>query len=353
MSASAATRFGRALPGAGLLLSLLLTGACSAGVLALLGASPLAAYRLIAAGAFGTPERLTYVLTTWTPLLLCAAGLFLTFAAGLWNIGVEGQVVLGAVFTTGVLRALEGGPPAWVALPLAACAAMVGGAVWGSAAGALRVAGNVHEIFGGLGLNFIAGSLVVYLVLGPWARPGIASTSGTLPFPNTLWLPALAVGPFRIPTEVLLALVALGLVRAALRGTRFGLRLTAIGKSPRAALLRGVPLARDMLSAFALCGGLAGLAGFVLVTSAYSRHQLFPLISGGDGFLAILVTLLANRGAAASALISFFFAAISTGSLQLPLQMQLDSSMSGVIEGLLVVLVLFAHGAVSRLQRNR
>jgi simple sugar transport system permease protein len=161
------------------------------------------------------------------------------------------------------------------------------------------------------------------------------------------------VGPLRIPLEVVLALVSLGLVRAALRGTRFGLRLMAIGKSPRAALLRGVPLAREMLSAFALCGGFAGLAGFVLVTSANSRHQLFPLISGGDGFLAILVTLLANRGAAASALISFFFAVISTGSLQLPLQMQLDSSMSGVIEGLLVVLVLFAHGLVSRLQRTR
>ena len=353
MSTAAAARFRRALPGVGLLLGLVLTAAGSAGVLALLGASPLAAYRLIAAGAFGTPERLTYVLTAWTPLLLCTAGLFLTFAAGLWNIGIEGQVVLGAVFTTGVLRALEGGPPPWVALPLAACAAIVGGAAWGSAAGALRVAGNVHEIFGGLGLNFIAGSLVVYLVLGPWARPGIASTSGTLPFSNTLWLPAVAVGPLRIPLEVVLALVSLGLVRAALRGTRFGLRLMAIGKSPRAALLRGVPLAREMLSAFALCGGFAGLAGFVLVTSANSRHQLFPLISGGDGFLAILVTLLANRGAAASALISFFFAVISTGSLQLPLQMQLDSSMSGVIEGLLVVLVLFAHGLVSRLQRTR
>jgi general nucleoside transport system permease protein len=334
------------------ILSLILTAAFGAGVLALLGASPLTAYRLIAAGAFGTPERLTYVLTAWTPLLLCTAGLFVTFATGLWNIGIEGQVVLGAVFTTGVLRALEHGSAPWAALLLAGGAAVVGGAAWGMAAGALRVSGNVHEIFGGLGLNFIAGSLTVYLVLGPWARPGIASTSGTLPFPSTLWLPVVAVGPLRIPGEVVLALLSLGLVRAVMRGTQFGLRLAAIGKSPRAAFLRGVPIAREMLSACALCGGLAGLAGFVLVASAYSRHQLFPLISGGDGFLAILVALLANRGTVASLLISFFFAAISTGSLQLPLQMQLDSSLSGVIEGMLVLLVLLTHGLGTRLARG-
>ncbi len=352
MSTAAPARSGRALPGVGLLLSLLLTAAFGAGVLALLGASPLAAYRLIASGAFGTPERFTYLLTAWTPLLLCTAGLFLTFAAGLWNIGIEGQVVLGAVFTTGALRALGGAAPPWAALLLAGCAAAAGGAAWGVAAGALRVSGNVHEIFGGLGLNFIAGSLVVYLVLGPWARPGIASTSGTLPFPQALWLPVIALGPLVIPGEVALALVSLGVVRAAMRGTRFGLRLAAIGRGPRAAFLRGVPIARDMLSACALCGGLAGLAGFVLVTSAYSRHQLFPLISGGDGFLAILVTLLASRGAVASLVISFVFAAISTGSLQLPLQMQLDSSMGGVIEGVLVLLVLLTHGLGTRVARR-
>src|SRR5207245_3285564 len=104
--------------------------------------------------------------------------------------------------------------------------------------------GNVNEIFGGLGLNFIAGSLTVYLVLGPWARPGIASTSGTLPVPDRLWLPTFAVPPLVIPGEAILGLVAIGLVAAALRGTQFGLRLTAIGNGSRAGYIRGVPLPR-------------------------------------------------------------------------------------------------------------
>ena len=108
-------------------------------------------------------------------------------------------------------------------------------------------------------------------------------------------------------------------------------------------------MTRGLLWAFAGCGGLAGLAGYVLVIGAYSRHQLFPLISGGYGFLAILVVLLAGSNALAGILISAFFAAVSTGSLQLPLQMHLDSSISGILEGTLVLLALFMRGMQARL----
>ncbi len=329
--------------------SVVLTAAFGAAILVALHASPLEAYRLIASGAFGRPERVSYVLTAWAPILLCGAGLLLTFAAGLWNIGIEGQVVFGALFATGTLRALEHSAPAWMAVTAAGLAAVVGGGLWGMLVGALRTYGNVNEIFGGLGLNFIAGSLTVYLVLGPWARPGIASTSGTLPFPGSLWLPTVTVLSVTIPLEAFLGVAAVGVVSSTLRGTYFGLRLKAIGKGVRSAYLRGVPTTREMLSAFAACGGLAGLAGFALVTGAYSRHQLFPLISGGNGFLAILVVLLANYTALAGILISGIFAAISMGSLQLPLAMQLDSSISGVLEGTLVLLMLFLRGLQTRL----
>jgi general nucleoside transport system permease protein len=326
-----------------------LTAAFGAAILAVLGAPPLEAYRLIVVGAVGRPERVAFVLAAWAPLLLCSAGLLLTFAAGLWNIGVEGQVVFGAVFATGTLRALADTAPPGIAVCVAGLAAILGGGLWGFLAGALRVYGNVSEIFGGLGLNFIAGSVTVYLVLGPWARPGIASTSGTLPFPQTLWLPALKIAPFTVPTEAVLGVAAMGAVSVALRGTYFGLHLRAIGRSLRAAHLRGIPTTREMLRAFSGCGGLAGLAGFVLVTGTLSRHQLFPLISGGDGFLAILVVLLAGSSALAGILISGVFAAISMGSLQLPLAMQLDSSMGGVIQGTLVLLVILLRGVQTRL----
>ena len=308
-----------------------------------LNISPLDAFELIVSGAFGSPARLAYVLTAWVPIIFCASGLLITFTAGLWNIGIEGQVVMGAVFTTGALRALQGVVPPSLVLAIGLLAGLLGGMFWAWVAGALKLYGNVNEIFGGLGLNFIAGSLTVYLVLGPWKRPGIGSTSGTQPFPPSLWLPALP--GFNVSAvEIMLGLSAIVLVALALRGTYFGLRLQAVGRNRRAALRLGVRTERYLLLAFAFCGALAGLTGWVLIVGTSARHNLFPLISSGYGFLAILVVLLANRSAFWTLLISFFFAAISMGSLQLALQRQLDSSLGGVMQGLLVLSILVTQG---------
>ncbi|MBM4348753.1 MAG: ABC transporter permease [Deltaproteobacteria bacterium] len=319
----------------------------SAMIFMVLSASPLDAFSLILYGAFGSWAKLAYVMTTWAPVLLCSAGLLITFAAGLWNIGIEGQIVMGAVFATGLMQALQGSLPPSAVLILAGMAGLAGGALWGMLVGGLRRYGNVNEIFGGLGLNFIAGSLTVYLVLGPWKRPGIGSTSGTEPFPPSLWLPSLK--EFQAsPIEILLGLMAITSVAIALRGTHFGLQLRAIGMNVRAAFLKGISVDRNIFLAFGLCGALAGLAGWILIVGTSARHNLFPLISSGYGYLAILVVLLANLKAFWSVPISFFFAAISMGSLQLPLQRQLDSSLGGVIQGMLVLSILVIHGIRSR-----
>lgn len=325
------------LQSAGILVALVL----SALVLLGMGVAPWEAAARLFEGAFSTPADVASVLRVWAPVLLCSAGLLLTFAAGMWNIGIEGQVVMGAVCTTGALRLLQGVLPPWTALLLSALAGLLGGALWGAFAGALRLYGNVNEIFGGLGLNFIANGLTVYLVLGPWGRPGSASTSGTEPFPRALWLPAFP-GFDVSPYEIALALLAIALVAVVLRGTHFGLRLKAIGQSLRAAFLLGVPTASHLMAAFFCCGACAGLAGWVLVVGASTRHQLYPLISGGYGFLGVLVVMLANRRPAWTLPISFFFAAIAMGSVGL------DSSLAGVIQGLLVLGVLFTQGLQRR-----
>ena len=134
-------------------------------ILLIIGASPLDAFSLIIFGAFGSSGKLAYVMTAWVPVLLCSAGLLVTFASGLWNIGIEGQVVMGAVFATGLMQGLQHSFNPVIVLILAAFAGLLGGAFWGMLTGVLRLYGNVNEIFGGLGLNFIAGSLTVYLVL--------------------------------------------------------------------------------------------------------------------------------------------------------------------------------------------
>lgn len=325
------------------LLPLLLALVFTTVVLAASGASPAEAYGNMLAGAFGSPERIADVLVAWTPLCLCAAGLLVTFTAGLWNIGVEGQIILGAIFTTWVARSLD--LPVVALVPLLLLAGAVGGALWGLLVGVLKTHGGVHEIFSGLGLNFVALSLTNYLILDPWKRPGIASTSGTELFPKPAWLPTL--GNLSIgPVELVVAAAAVAGVYLSLRGTRWGLELKAVGKNARAAFVLGVPTSRSMLSAFAICGALAGIAGATQSVGVY--HRLLPSISSGYGYLAILVAMLAGYRAAWVAPVAFFFAAANKGSLQLPLQMQLDSALGGVLQAALVLAVLLVQGMRSR-----
>jgi simple sugar transport system permease protein len=317
-------------------------------LLLLVNASPLDAFRLLVEGAFGTVDKLSDTLMAWVPLVLCAAGLLITFSAGLWNIGIEGQIVFGAIAAAWVAR--EAPAPAGLLVPLALLAGILGGAVWGLVVGVLRTFGKVSEIFGGLGLNFVATGLTIYLIIGPWKRAGIASTSGTEPFPRDAWLPMLE-GVRLAPAAIALAIVAVIVVYVLLRGTLFGLRLKAVGKNMQSAFLLGIPTTRYMLTAFVLCGGFAGLAGAVQATGFH--HKLVPAVSGGYGYLGILVALLAGFRAAWIAPIALFFAMITIGSTQLQLRLNLDSSLGGVLQGVLVLFVLLAQGWQAKRERAR
>jgi simple sugar transport system permease protein len=285
------------------------------------------------------------------PLLLVTSGLLLTFTVGLWNIGIEGQITVGAIFSTWAIRLLLGTglEPSLVILS-AIFAGMLGGALWAMLAGALKTFGGVNEIFGGLGLNFVATALNLWLIFGPWKRPGVASMSGTVPFDPALWLPTLSPQSRLSPIAVGIAVAAILVVYVMLRGTYFGLRLKAVGKNPKAAFLLGIPTWQYMIASFALCGVFAGLAGAVQVTSVY--HRLIPSISSGYGYLGLMVAMLVNYRAALAAPVALFFAALNVGSIQLPIVLQLDSSLAGVLQGTLVLVVIMAQGARLRLLKK-
>src|SRR5512137_856132 len=204
-------------------------------ILVAAGAPPLKAYLSILSGAFGSTRNIVAVLITWSPLLLTTAGVLITFSAGLWNIGMEGQMTLGAIFATGMLRMLQDSslPPALIIL-IGILAGVLGGAFWAALAGALKTFGGVNEIFGGLGLNFVATALTIYLVFGPWKRPGVGSMSGTQPFDTVLWLPTLPSTELSL-WSLGISIIAVILVFFLLRGTYFGLRLKAVGKNSKAA----------------------------------------------------------------------------------------------------------------------
>jgi ABC-type uncharacterized transport system permease subunit len=149
---------------------------------------------------------------------------------------------------------------------------------------------------------------------------------------------------------LILGALSIIIIYILLRGTYIGLRLKAIGKNIRAAYILGVPTWQHMLLAFIVCGLFAGLTGALQVTGVY--HRLLPTISSGYGFLGLLVAMLINFQAIYVAPIALFYAALNIGSIQLPITLKLDSNLSGVIQGTLVLFVLLAEGFRQKFTRN-
>jgi len=307
----------------------------------LAGASPLQVAASLWYGAFGTYDGAARVVSTLAPLLLCACGLIFTFAAGLYNLGIEGQITVGAIGATFALRIFQDIFPPPLVILLGIIAGAAGGILWGLFAGILNVYGRVSEIFAGLGLNFVAQGLALYLIFGPWKRPGIASMSGTELFDESLWLPAIGTTEAS-PVSIILALLGIAVTLILIRGTYFGLQLRAVGQNLRASYVLGIPAVRQLLSAFAICGAFAGLAGALQVVGVF--HRLIPSISSNLGFLGLLVVMLVGSGILWILPVSLFFSALNIGSLQLPLSLSLESSLAGVIQGTLVLFAILGRG---------
>ncbi len=314
------------------------------------GRNPLDVLTSIWEGAFRNSRSFASVISFWIPLTLVCVGLIVTFRAGLWNIGIEGQILAGAIFASwGALTITlpESLAPLMIVIEIALAAA--GGMLWAAIVGALKVWLGVHEIFGGMALNSLASVWAIYLVSGPWYPEG-GSAQSSEPFAKAALLPAMSEDLPISLVALALTLVALVTVPVLLNRTRWGLQLKATGRNPRSALLLGVPTARIAMSAFIVCGMLAGIAGAYRVLFTYGSFR--PLAAGGIGFLGLLVVLLASMRIVWVVIITFAFAAILAGSTRLRVSMQLDASLAGVLQGTLVLMFLIFSGLRQRLEER-
>ncbi len=319
-------------------------------ILLLANAQPLSAFGSLLKGAFGSTIKVTSVVASWVPLVIATSGLLFTFTAGLWNIGMEGQIITGAIFTVGAFRILDqtGLAPALVIL-LAFLAGALGGILWALLPGLMKIYGGVNEIFGGLGLNFVAKTIAIWLIFGPWKRPGVASGSGTEWIDVKFRLPYLP-GTNLSLTILIIAVAIVVFTAVMLKGTHFGLKLKAIGKNDKAAYLLGIPTTRYFLLSFGLCGLFAGVAGAILVTS--KQYSLIPDAGFGYGFLGLLVAMLVNYHAIWAPIVAIFFAALSIGNTELQ-YIGLNSYFAGVLQGFLVLFVVLVDGLRKRLFKTR
>jgi simple sugar transport system permease protein len=294
-------------------------------------------------GAWQDDGKRVRVIKNLLPLLLCSTGLLLTFTAGLWNIGIEGQMSMGAVGAALIamfVRADSKGTQIFLEFAVAS----VAGAAWALLAAILKTRGGVNEIFGGVALNFIASLFTAFLLAGPLAPPTGATGSRTAPFDEFTLLPAKIIERSHLSyTAIGIVVVTFVLVVLILSFSRFGLQLKAIGKNYDSAKALGIPTERNMWLAMAMCGAIAGLAGTILVIHP-PTGQLQSNASGGIGFLALLVVLLASIRPALVPVIAFVFAFLSTGAQRVESSLNIDSSLIEVLQGILVLAVLLFDG---------
>jgi simple sugar transport system permease protein len=291
-------------------------------------------------GSVGTKNGWNETLKQTTPLIIAGLAVLVALRAGLFNIGAEGQILVGALAGTAV--GLQVGGPLGTALALAAgCAA---GALWALPAGLIKAYRNGHEVITTIMLNSIAGAAALWIVNGPLRNSTGLSTS-TDPVQRSTWIPPLlASPPFKLMPTLPFALLFVWLIARWLKRSVAGYELCATGAGARAARVAGIDTKRVTVSAMAFSGGLAGLAGALQVFA--HEHNFFIGFSSNYGFNALGVALLAGSSPWGVVPSSFLFGALDKGTSSLQI-MGVPKGLSEIV--LAIIIIVFAAYRYRRL----
>ena len=318
------------------LIALLITVLIGVGLFMALDKDPVAGLRMFFIEPLKSPYALSELSLKATPLILIGLGLAACFRANLWNIGAEGQFVMGAIFAGGVAMQATPDTGRWIVVAVLA-AGMLGGMVWAGIVAALRDRFHANEILVSLMLVYVAEMLLSYLVYGPWKDPAGYNFPQTITFLEATRVPKLMTG-LRMNIGLILALVAVVGFAIFLFRTYAGFQLQVGGLAPQAARYAGFSSRKALWTALLLSGGMAGLAGALDV--AGPQGQLTPYVPLGYGFAAIIVAFVGRLhpvGIVFSAiLMSMFF----IGGELAQSRLGLPKAMTGVFQGLLLFTLL-------------
>ena len=281
-------------------------------ILAVFGYNPITSIEGLVSGSFGTTFLTSETLFLTGPLLLAALAFLVAFRARFYNIGVEGQLYIGALF--GYLAAAQlGGFPSLVAIPLVLLAAAAGGTLWLALPLFMRIKLQVNEIFPTLVMNFVALDIVNWVTAGPLKNP-LSGNLQTPSLPQSTWLPALITNT-ELNVGVIIAVAAAFAVYFVLYKTVLGYEIRASGASPRAAQSGGIDVSRSILAVGLMSGILAGLAGIVVVAGV--DHVLAQNFSPGYGYQGIAVAALGSFHPLGMLVAAVLYAGLTIGGVSL------------------------------------
>jgi general nucleoside transport system permease protein len=304
-----------------------------------MGRSPARAFDAYIYGPLSQGWAVQELLLKATPLMLIALGLSFCYRADRWNIGAEGQFVIGGLSGGAVAVATHGMTGPWI-LPLMLTAGILGGMAWAAIPASLRNRLGVSEILTSLMLVYVAQLLLDYMVRGPLRDPKAFNFPQSVMFDPAAVLPPLAAGG-RVHWGLVFALAAAAAAWFVLSRTRFGFGVRALGEAPRAAAFGGFDARRITLVCFLVSGGLAGLAGVAEVAGQIG--QLTPTISPGYGFTAIIVAFLGRLSPPGVVLASLVMALVLIGAENAQIVLKLPLDLARVFQGLLLFCLLAAE----------
>jgi simple sugar transport system permease protein len=316
------------------MVSILVSLVVAAIVIIFIGKSPLVAYSALFYGAFGMKEAIIDNLMKASPLILTGLAVGFGFRAGLFNIGANGQVIMGALLATYVGTQVEG-DPFYLSIPLVIMAGMIGGALWAGIAGWLKAYRGAHEVITTIMLNYVAIYISNYVVNGPFQAPGGVPKSPAIAyaaqFPNIM-----TVGATSLSTILFVSLAAVVVIYIIIQKTTIGYEVKAVGTNPYAAEYGGISIGKNVVLAMMISGALAGLAGTTQVVGVYGRY--FGALGGTMGFDGITIALIGQNDPVGIALAAFLISSIRTGSNQMQIA-GVPKDMVTIIQGIIIFLV--------------
>lgn len=271
-------------------------------------------------------STLQRVIMVSMPILFPSLGLVVAFKAGVWNIGAEGQLLLGMVGATWIALVLGAGP---ATLPTMMLVSAAMGALWALPPGALRGLLGVNEVLTTLMLNYIAAFLLNYLVEGPWRDPHGYGFIKTREFPSGARISLTGI--------LVLAAVSVALVAALMRYTRLGFYLKVLGIGSRTAAYAGASPPRMVVAAMLVSGALAGIGGMVVVSGITGMLMDAGRMSPGYGYTAIIAAWLARLDPLAVVLSSLFLGLVVESGFALQSSLGLNVGSTMLLEGLLLL----------------
>jgi ABC-type uncharacterized transport system permease subunit len=317
-------------------LALAITVAIGTVLFLLLGKDPLRGLYVFFVEPLKSVYALTELAVKATPLLLIALGLAVCFRSNVWNIGAEGQFILGAIFASGMAMQATPSTGSWFFIAVIA-AGVVGGMVWAGIVALLRDRFNANEILVSLMLVYVAEQVLNYLVYGPWKDPAGYNFPQTITFLKSTQVPKLFTG-FRVNVGVLIALAAVAAFWVLLFRTYAGFQLQVGGLAPAAARYAGFSSRKALWTALLVSGGMAGLAGGLLVAGPLG--QLTPHVPAGYGFAAIIVAFVGRLHPVGIVFSAILMSMFYIGGELAQSRLGLPKSLTGVFQGLLLFTLL-------------